>query len=70
MDFECPAAPRIAGLTSFDSGILFNFAAMWRTFTFGKSAFPNLTALGGLVATDDGSTGLRSYRRLADGDGR
>lgn len=70
MDSECPAASRIAGQTSFDSGIFFGFTAMWRTFAFGKPNLPTLAALGGLAATDDGSTGLRSYHRLADGDGR
>ena len=70
MDSECPAASRIAGQTSFDSGIFFNFTAMWRTFTFGKLRLPNLAVLGGVAATDDESAGLRSYRRLADGDGR
>ena len=71
MDFECPAVSRVAGQTSFDSGILFNFTAMWRTFKLGNSNLPNLTTLGGLgAAVDDGSTGLRSYRHSADGDGR
>ncbi|SFR43389.1 hypothetical protein SAMN04488124_1271 [Halogeometricum limi] len=70
MDSERPAASRIAGQTSFRSGILLKFIAMWRTFTFGKQALPNL-GLGVLGrATDDESSRLRSYHRLADGDGR
>jgi hypothetical protein len=69
MDSACPAASRIAGQTSFDSGMLFTITAMARTFNFGKRSLPVLSTLGVIGrATDE--RGLRPYRRLADGDGR
>jgi hypothetical protein len=57
MNSDSLVASRIAGQTTPVSG--FNFTAMWRTF---KQEF-----LGGHDVT---SGELRSYRRLADGDGR
>ncbi|SDN28100.1 hypothetical protein SAMN04487949_3818 [Halogranum gelatinilyticum] len=57
MNSDSLVASRIAGQTTPVSGV--KFTAMWRTF---KQEF-----LGG----DDATLGeLRSYRRLADGDGR
>jgi hypothetical protein len=71
MDSECPAASRIAGQEVVDSGSRFTFTAM-RAITFGSKLLPNLAVLGvrGLTGRDGVSSGLRPYRRMADGDGR
>ncbi len=72
MDSECPAASRIAGQTTFDSGNLFMITAMWRTLKFGKRNLPNLPNLPmlGVPGRSTDERGLRPYRRLAEGDGR
>jgi hypothetical protein len=72
MDSECPAASRIAGKEIVDSGTLFTITAMWRTLKFGKQFLPNFGAfrVSGRSGHGHGSSGLRPYRRLADGDGR
>jgi hypothetical protein len=68
MDSECPAASRIAGQTTIDSGALF-ITAMWNTFKFGNELFPNLGVLES-TGRRRASSGLHSYHHLADGDGR
>ncbi|SEO77407.1 hypothetical protein SAMN04487948_10552 [Halogranum amylolyticum] len=61
MDSDSLAASRIAGQMIPVSGV--SFTAMWRTFK-PESNF-------GFFGSDGAASGeLRSYRRLADGDGR
>jgi hypothetical protein len=63
MDSERSIATRSAGQSTRSSGSRF-FTAMARTF---KSANGANASLGG---HDESRSGLRPYRRLADGDGR
>jgi hypothetical protein len=60
MDSDSPAESRIAGQLSDDAGIF--FTAISGTF---KPGFEN----GALRCVDGASTGLRRYRRSADGHG-
>ncbi|POG54711.1 hypothetical protein AUR65_013360 [Haloferax marisrubri] len=65
MDSTCPAASRIAGQTTSDSGIL--FTAMWQTF---KREF-NIGRNGLRVrSVRTPLSELRPYRRLGHGDGQ
>jgi hypothetical protein len=64
MDSERSIAPRLAGQTTTDSGSRF-FTAMARTFKPSNGANASTEA----VPLGSGS-GLRPYRRSADGDGR
>ncbi|KAB1194501.1 hypothetical protein Hfx1148_13980 [Haloferax sp. CBA1148] len=65
MDSTCPAASRIAGQTTSDSGIL--FTQMWQTF---KREF-NIGRNGLTVRhTRTPTSELRPYRRLGHGEGQ
>ncbi|SFL12157.1 hypothetical protein SAMN04487950_2584 [Halogranum rubrum] len=64
MDSDSFAASRIAGQMTPVSG--FTFTAMWRTL----KPESNLGLTGFSGSNDAGLGELRSYRRLADGDGR
>jgi len=70
MDSECPSASRIAGkqLTHFDAS--FTFTAM-QNFKHGNWTLPVCDSLGVLGQADGAvPSGLRPYRRLAEGHGR
>lgn len=67
MDSDSLAASRIAGQMTPVSG--FSFTAMWRTLK--PESNLGLLGLTGFSGSNDAGLGeLRSYRRLADGDGR
>jgi hypothetical protein len=70
MDSECPTASRIADQPTAESGANFTFTAM-QSFKRGirsPSASDSLGVLG--EARGGVPSGLRPYRRPADGDGR